>query len=367
MENSDNSSSVTHYSGHACVDSVEQAFSYVRCDNESSHPLLKLRMKLNSLILTPAMIAAQATFMVAVHAEPVQTQGTEILVDGNVRDPVPDSAKLKALVDNTRKKMIGLPGGTFEMGDWGSQVNADGLFFDSSPDSRPLHQVTLSAFSMGKYPVTYAEFDVFVAAMGLPRVNQSTFYRKFRKPNNAVGVSWQGAKDYCQWIGKQAGLPIDLPTEAQWEYAARSGGKRNLYPTDDGTRDDGRNVPSYEQRKAAGGLVEVGKFPPNPAGFHDFGAGIHEWTNDWYGADYYLKSPRDNPTGPVSGPGRVVRGNFGNIQMTFQRWHRPVEEETGTWTLRSEQRGGPKREVPYTKYSATSDHGFRCVINQAAP
>jgi formylglycine-generating enzyme required for sulfatase activity len=81
---------------------------------------------------------------------------------------------------------------------------------------------------MGKFPVTYAEFDLFAAAMGLPRVNQCTFYKRFRKLNNPVGVSWQGAKDYCQWIGKQAGLPIDLPTEAQWEYAARSGGKRNL-------------------------------------------------------------------------------------------------------------------------------------------
>jgi hypothetical protein len=62
----------------------------------------------------------------------------------------------------------------------------------------------------------------------------------------------------------------------------------------------------------------------------------------------------------------VVRGNFGNIQMTFQRWQRLVEEETGTWTLRSEQRDGAKRQVPYTKYSATSENAFRCVVNQAS-
>ncbi|WP_082491505.1 SUMF1/EgtB/PvdO family nonheme iron enzyme [Duganella sp. Leaf126] len=323
-------------------------------------------MKIKKFVLGSLLV--YSNILMAKQPEKIDGQANvETLADGNVRDGVPDAKTLKSLVERTKKNMIPLSSGTFQMGDWGALVNAGQLPYDGSPDSKPLHDVSLTGFAMSKFPVTYAEFDLFVAAMGLPRVNQSTFYLRFRKSNNPVGVSWQGAKDYCQWIGKLSGLPVDLPTEAQWEYAARSKGKRYLYPTDDGTRDDGRNVPSYEQKKAAGGLVEVGKFPPNPAGFHDFGAGTHEWTNDWYAADYYEKSPRDNPKGPNEGPGKVVRGDFGNIQMTFQRWYRPVEEETGTWTLRSTTRGGPKREIPYTKYSATSENAFRCVVNQSGP
>ena len=310
------------------------------------------------------LFVVQPELTAAGRSESSSAAEPETLADGNVRDPVPTSARLNELIAQTKRNMITLPGGAFEMGDWGSQVNSGGLPFDGSPDSKPAHKVELSGYSMSKFPVTYAEFDLYVATKSLPRVNQKTFYRNFRKANNPAGVNWQGAKDYCRWIAKLSGLPVDLPTEAQWEYAARSGGKRNLFPTDDGTKDDGRNVPSYQQREEAGGLTEVGKFPPNPAGFHDFGAGTHEWTNDWYGADYYSKSPRHNPSGPGDGPGRVVRGDFGSLQMTFQRWHRPVEEETGTWTLRSQQRGGPNREIPYTKYSATSENAFRCVVNQ---
>lgn len=310
-----------------------------------------------------ALLSLQAQAVAAV--ETPARPAVETLDDGNVRDFKPDAERVTALVSKARANMIKLPGGTFDMGDWGAEVNSGGLPFDPSPDSKPLHKVSLNAFSMGKYPVTYAEFDVFTAAVGLPRINQQTLYRIYRKPENPAGVSWQGAKDYCQWLGKQAGAPVDLPTEAQWEYAARSAGKRQLYPTDDGLLDDGRNVPTLAQQDAAGGMVAAGSFPPNAAGFHDFGAGIREWTNDWYAADYYAKSPRENPTGPSDGTGRVVRGNFGSTQMTFQRWHRPPVEKTGTWTLYSAERGGPKRQIPYTKYSAGNDSAFRCVINQS--
>lgn len=315
-------------------------------------------------VLSSAVALLVLNSQSAVFAGAPSHASAETLDDGNQRDAKPSAQELAGVVAKSKKNMIVLPGGTFEMGDWGATVNSGGLPFDTSPDSKPLHKVRLTGFSMGKYPVTYAEFDVFTAAVGLPRINQQTLYKVYRKPNNPAGVSWQGAKSYCEWLGKEAGLPIDLPTEAQWEYAARSGGKRNLYPTDDGTRDDGRNVPTLAQQDAAGGMVEVGSFPPNPAGFHDFGAGIREWTNDWYAADYYALSPLDNPAGPPSGTKRVVRGNFGNIQMVFQRWSRPPVEKTGSWTLYPAERGGPKRQIPYTKYSAANDSAFRCVINR---
>jgi sulfatase modifying factor 1 len=291
---------------------------------------------------------------------PAGSAQVETLPDGNVRDPKPTADSVAALVAASRKNMVALAGGTFEMGDWGSTVNKAGLPFDHSRDSKPLHPVRLDGFAMGKYPVTFAEFDVFTAALGLPRINQETVDQHLRKPNNPAGTSWQGAKDYCQWLGKEAKLPIDLPTEAQWEYAARSGGKRHLYPTDNGELELGRNIPSYEQYQAAGGVVAVGAFPPNPAGFHNFGAKLLEWTNDWYAADYYASSPRDNPSGPADGVTRVVRGYFGSTEMTFRRWHRSPAELGGTGLLDG-------REVPVTKYSGQRQNAFRCALNQAGP
>lgn len=279
-----------------------------------------------------------------------------------MRDPAPTSQQIAGLVAQTKKNMIKLPAGTFDMGDWGSEVNPGGLPFDGYPQSKPLHKVKLKSFSMSKYPVTYSEFDIFTAAQRLPRVNQDTYSLKSRRPDTAAGVSWQGAKDYCQWLGKQSGLAMDLPTEAQWEYAARSAGKRNLFPTNNGANESGKNFPSFQQKEAAGGKVAVGKFPPNPAGFHDFGVSS-EWVNDWYAADYYATSPVDNPRGPASGDQRVVRGNLGEPVMNFERSGREPAEETGTWTLLSSEPRGAEKEIPYTRYSGGEHIAFRCVLN----
>jgi len=290
----------------------------------------------------------------------------ETLLDGNLRDPAPSQEILSNLGEQSIKNMVSFSGGTFEMGDWGSEINEGGLPFDGSIDSKPLHKVNLNGFSIGKYPVTYAEFDKFTAALRIPRINQQKVRQKYRKPNNPAGVSWQGAKDYCTWLGKITNRSIDLPTEAQWEYSARSGGKRNVYPTDNGQRDIGRNLPSYEQRQLAGGLVEVSEFPPNPAGIYYMSAGVHEWVNDWYEADYYKNSPLNDPQGPISGMEHVLRGHFGDggSEMTFKRWHWPSKEESGFWTVYAKNPAEKNREIPKTKYSNTADSVFRCAINK---
>jgi formylglycine-generating enzyme required for sulfatase activity len=289
----------------------------------------------------------------------------ETLPDGNVRDPQPTADELSNFLATVKKNMVFLPGGTFEMGDWGSEVNENGLPFDGTHDSKPLHKVTLSGFHIGKYPVTYAEFDVFTAARRLPRVNQENSAKRYRKPDNPAGVTWQGAKDYCKWLAQLAGQRFDLPTEAQWEYAARSGGMRHIYPTDNGEAEPGRNLPSYAQRQAAGGLVAVSSFPPNRAGIYYMSAGVREFTNDWYDPHYYGKSPSLDPTGPTDGTYRVVRGFFGNVEsaMTFKRWNNRHAELTGTWKLYAAWKGGEDREIPYTKYSNYSDVAFRCALN----
>lgn len=292
----------------------------------------------------------------------------ETLPDGNVRDPVPTPDEVNNLLVTTKKNLVFLKSGTFEMGDWGSEVNENGLPFDGTYDSKPLHTVTLSDFQITKFPVTYAEFDVFTAAHRLPRINQSAFAKSYRKPDNPAGVTWQGAKDYCLWLAQLTGQRYDLPTEAQWEYAARSGGMRHIYPTDNGKSEPGRNLPSFEQEKNAGGLVPVSSFPPNKAGVYYMSAGVHEYTNDWYDAQYYEHSPSKDPTGPTSGTYRVLRGHHGNdfSAMTFKRWSDRHPSLKGYWT----QYGNAtqeNRKVPYTQYSNYPDNAFRCVLNEHAP
>ncbi|MYM29527.1 SUMF1/EgtB/PvdO family nonheme iron enzyme [Duganella sp. CY15W] len=289
----------------------------------------------------------------------------EQMPDGNWRDPAPSAEAIKQLLADTKKNMVPLPAGTFDMGDWGAEVNGSGLPFDGSSDSKPVHKVTLSAFSIGKYPITMAEFDIFTAAQRLPRIAQSDVEQKRRKPRNPAGVNWQGAKDYCTWLAKQSGEPYDLPTEAQWEYAARGAGKRNLYPTNNGESQPGVNLASYEQRKSLGGLVEVGSFPPNPAGLHDFSNGISEWVRDWYDAGYYANSPVQDPAGPAKGSVHVYRGFAGSYSsaMSIKRWSRNNGDQHGTWTSFGKNKGDPDREVPYGKYAGVAGTAFRCALH----
>ena len=317
-------------------------------------------MKKIHLVFAVSLVVLQA----GVHADTKlqEDSGVEVLEDGNVRDPEPTSQQIASLVARTKKNIVKLPAGTFDMGDWGHEVNPEGLPFDGYPQSKPLHKVKLKGFSMSKFPVTYAEFDIFSAALKLPRANQHKLFLSTRTADHPALVSWYGAKEYCEWIGKQTGLAMDLPTEAQWEYAARSGGKRNLFPTDNGTEEKGRNFPSYDQEKEDGGRIRFGKFSPNPAGLHDFGVN-GEWVNDWYAVDYYANSPLSNPKGPASGEKRVVRGNLGQLIMNMEREGMDPSGKAGTWPLLLKEPRGAEKEIDYTKFSGKGYIGFRCVVN----
>lgn len=317
---------------------------------------------LSAVAIAVAALASGSSF--AQTTPKMMPAGAQILPDGNIVDATPTAQEIAELVAKTKKNLVSFDAGTFEMGDWGPEVNEGGLPFDG-PDSKPLHKVRLNHFSIDKFPVTYAEFDVFTAALRLPRINQSDFMRAYRKLDNPAGVSWQGAHDYCEWLSRVSSLSFRLPTEAQWEYAARSAGRRVRYPTDNGALEEGRNLPDFYQRKAAGGLVSIDSFPPNAAGIYYLGAGVVEWTNDWYDEDYYDKSPVENPKGPIVGTKRVVRGHAGSAgsAMTFKRWKQAPKEQFGTWTMYPKDLNAAIREIPYTKYSNNGDPVFRCVLN----
>jgi formylglycine-generating enzyme required for sulfatase activity len=118
-------------------------------------------------------------------------------------------------------------------------------------------------------------------------------------------VTWQQAKDYCQWLGKESGKKFDLPTEAQWEYAARSRGQYFPFATNNGEYLP-ENVPGKDELdKYTDGFgfpfYPVGKYPQIPLGLYDMGLSGSEWTNDWYASDYYSHSPVNDPQGPAQG------------------------------------------------------------------
>lgn len=282
-------------------------------------------------------------------------------------------ARVAQLKKNTLTHMVPFKSGTFEMGNWGYYG------FDSA-DTRPLHKVTLDGFYMMAYKVSYDEFDVFTDSVGEQRVNMDEFYRAPRKP---AGVSWYGAKAYCQWLGKLTGKPFDLPTEAQWEYAARSGGKRVLFATDNGKVEEGRNFATSAQLEAKDKFVpryplesyhaapDIGSYPPNPAGMYgmlDYNS--YEWVQDWYDPNYYQHSPKRNPKGgaekdsldpkhPELGPQKVVRG----LQGSSPHLGGYVFTRGARWLIYDPSE--PHEKQP--GYSALSNTQFRCVINAVPP
>ena len=186
--------------------------------------------------------------------------------------------------------MVLIPGGEFIMGTEGDL------------DDNTAHKVIVDSFFIDKFEVTNAEYLEFCKATdrGLPEFwNMEAFHSGSDFPNHpVVGVSWRDAKDYAEWCGKR------LPTEAEWEYAARGGLDGKPFPDDDTFDAKAANFTQSE----LGGTVEVGSYSPNGFGLHDMAGNVAEWVEDWYGADYYLKSPARNPKGPEKGKFRVFRG-----------------------------------------------------------
>jgi len=171
-------------------------------------------------------------------------------------------------------------------------------------DEKPVHSVWVDAFEMAVCQVTRDEYARFLAATNRP---PPPFWEdlNFQHPQQpVVGASWFDAVAYCEWLSQLAGRAYRLPTEAEWERAARGGVEGGLYPWGDAPPE---TLPDYPVRWHTG-PEPVGSQTANPYGLFHMGDNVHEWCADWYDASYYGRSPRRNPPGPPDGVRRASRG-----------------------------------------------------------
>ncbi len=221
--------------------------------------------------------------------------------------------------------MVLVPAGEFIMG---SQAG--------DPDEQPAHRVYLDAYYMDKFEVTVGMYDAFLKAAGMdPPPDWEIMNKAQHQRRPVVNVDWADAATYCKWAGKR------LPTEAEWEKAAR-GTDGRTYPW--GNDPPTRLHANYGKEKwnDHGALVPVGALDDgkSPYGIYDMAGNVWEWTSDWYDKSYYRNSPAQNPKGAASGETKVVRGGS---------WFKVPQD------LRSASRVDGKRS------GRLSGNGFRCA------
>ncbi len=217
--------------------------------------------------------------------------------------------------DPIRPQMRDLPGGAFLMGDAAGRG-----------DERPVHEVFVSPFALGVFPVSVAEYRVFLQQTDHPQPVEWGQPRFDRPDLPACGVSWDDAVAYADWLAAQAGVNYHLPSEAQREYAARGGLAQLAYPWGD---EPPPLVGVYERGLGGpitGGPMALGTPPPGMAdgangfGLYHMADNVHEWCADFYDPRFYAASPRDNPRGPLTPTDRrAARGGSWRHEIKFSR------------------------------------------------
>lgn len=213
------------------------------------------------------------------------------LTSGNKAPEVPTSnlpAPIKELIDN----MVAVEGGTFIMG--GTHEQGEEAF----SDEKPPHSVTLSAFYIGRYPVTQEQWK---AVMG----SNPSYFQGERHP--VEQVNWTDCQDFVKKLSKITGKKFRLPTEAEWEFAARGGVKSNGYKYSGGNQ---LSLLAWYNENSGSTSHEVGQKTPNELGLYDMSGNIWEWVQDWKGD--FTDEEQTNPTGPETGDEKVCRGGGWN-------------------------------------------------------
>ncbi len=240
-------------------------------------------------------------------------------------------------IEPIQTEMVAIPGGSYFRGSNGG-----------NRDEMPRHQIHINSFAVDVHPVTNQQFVLFLEHMGgekdfqnhdLVVLRESRIRRSSGKliiesgyaQHPVVGVTWYGAVAYSKWVGKR------LPTEAEWEIAARGGQQDATYST-------GETIEKSQANFFSSDTTKVMSYPPNGHGIYDIAGNVYEWCQDWYGYNYYDTSEQepDQPTGPIQGVYRVLRGGC---------WKSLTED------LRCSHR---HRNNPGT---VNSTYGFRCAAD----
>ena len=202
---------------------------------------------------------------------------------------------------NAELDYIWIPPGNFQMG----FVPGDEVY----DQEKPRHRVEITkAFWMSSTAVTVAAYKRFVEATSHQIPKAPRFNPNWEKDDHPiVRVNWHDAEAYCEWAGGR------LPTEAEWEYAARGGKEDLIYPW--GNELSSQNA-KYDSRD---GTAPVGSYPANGFGLYDMTGNVWEWVADWYEENYYVSSPARDPEGPSAGRGRVLRGGAWDIVPVYLR------------------------------------------------
>jgi sulfatase modifying factor 1 len=234
---------------------------------------------------------------------------------GEIKPFTTDKLKppLSPIVQQIESEMVYIPAGSFYMGSPDTETDRD------SDEHR--HYVTMSAFYMSKYEVTYEQYDAFCDATGRSKPSDNGWGRGRRPVTN---VSWHDATAFCEWISKETGKKYQLPSEAQWEYAARAGTTTpfhtgNCLSTSQSNYDGNfpySNCSKGEYRKKT---MPVESFAPNAYGLYNMHGNVWEWCLDWYNAEYYSNSPQNNPVNNTPASYRVLRGGSWNSIASYCR------------------------------------------------
>lgn len=200
--------------------------------------------------------------------------------------------------------MIEIPAGWFQMG-WTAGQDVE----------RPVHRVWVDSFALAETQVTVAEYARFLDATYRPPP-PTWDDPNFNRPEQPVtAASWFEAMAYCEWLSEMTGGRYRLPTEAEWERAARGGVQGKLFPWGD----DPPQSRAHYNELWRNGPEAVKRSPPNAYGLYEMCENVHEWCSDWFQVDYYSRSPERNPPGPESGERKSSRGGSWRHHVKISR------------------------------------------------
>ncbi|WP_341522090.1 SUMF1/EgtB/PvdO family nonheme iron enzyme [Pseudomonas sp. G.S.17] len=300
-------------------------------------------------------------------------------------------AEFQQFIKSVKDNLVFVEGGEFLMGDFGSKYAPERAPYDRDQDSKPLHKVELSSYSINKFKVTNDEYQFHLRLGGLKLRDKGMASKKSwdninSTSNTPAHMDWYEAEQYCAWLSFITELPFALPTEAQWEYAARSRGQFLMVATDDGTykaeprslvsesyEPKGINISSDGDRMAFAQQMgwktrfytplPVNMFPPNPLGLYSMSDNGYEWVKDWYDPDYYKVSSLKDPQGPGNPVSKDTFGHYTKV-MRGQSYADPYWGG-GVNVHRTEKN-------PFGQFSekgtiVLDSSTMRCVVNSLEP